>query len=193
MPSTHHHVLIALPLTHTRVFTPACETPSTSTPTHTRSRSHTHRTLARHMCKDVEAAHPRLRGGVNVSVGVARGGDGKALVFDGDYYGDCVNVASKLGALATSTPSSSSLHSDMPQTRLALCSIHRQGYTDVSHTHWMRGFHSHLHIAFTWCNADTQHTHTHTHTYTHTHTHTNTHTHTHTHRRGHCRSRRFPS
>jgi hypothetical protein len=119
--------------THARVFTPACETPSTSTPTHTRSRSHTHRTLARHMCKDVEAAHPRLGGGVNVSVGVARGGDGKALVFDGDYYGDCVNVASKLGALATSTPFSSSLHSAMPQTRLALCSLHRQGSTDVSH------------------------------------------------------------
>ena len=59
--------------------------------------------VALHMCTDVEDAHPRLRGGVHVSVGVARGGDGKALVFGDDYYGDCVNVASKLGESYCST------------------------------------------------------------------------------------------
>lgn len=34
---------------------------------------------------------------VSASIGMARGGDGSALIFDGDGYGDCFNVASKLG------------------------------------------------------------------------------------------------
>lgn len=51
--------------------------------------------VAVHVCAQLETIQPRYR--VSVSVGVARGVDGKALVFPGDYYGDCVNVASKLG------------------------------------------------------------------------------------------------
>jgi class 3 adenylate cyclase len=48
-----------------------------------------------HLCTELAKAYPRYE--VAVSVGIARGVDGKALVFPNDFYGDCVNVASKLG------------------------------------------------------------------------------------------------